>query len=193
MCLLSDTTGSFSSSDALWETSVPSEFVKRKEFKELLTKANSVKLSLICKNYNLKIDINNRKVICPFPHHKNGHESSASFFYYPDTNTYWCFGCKTGSTPVDFVAAMENISTLKAANKIVTSFDKDIDSDLVLTNDNFSEKLVILTTFSNWMREHKNDPNFTKIGQTFDMLYNKHNLSNEALKFIVFSLTGENI
>lgn len=193
MCLLSDTTGSFSSSDALWETSVPTEFIKRKEFKELLAKANSVNLSTICKFYNIKIDIHNRKVICPFPHHKNGHESSASFFYYPNTNTYWCFGCKTGSTPVDFVSAMENISSFKAANKILNLFEKDIDLDVVSTNDNFSEKLLILTLFSDWMREHNHDPNFIKIGQTFDALYNKHNLSNEAIKFVITSLIGENI
>lgn len=182
MHFLSNSTRSFSSSEPSWEASDPSEFAFGKKLKELIVKANTLNLPKLFKHYHLKIDELNRKSTCPFPHHKNGQESSASFFYYPQTNTFWCFGCKTGSCPLDFVMHMDNISAFKAAKKIISIFDKDLDEEYIQSTTNFSEKLEILMSFSDWVRKNHSLSNIKEITKTFDMLYNKHQLSNIALK-----------
>src|ERR1700684_4389287 len=81
----------------------------RGDYKELIKKANSVPLPTILKHYGHHIDAYNRYIICPFSFHKGGRENGGSFCYYPDTNTFWCFGCKTGTTPVSFVSNKENL------------------------------------------------------------------------------------
>jgi DNA primase len=88
--------------------------------KKTIDKANTANLLDILYAYNINIDRYNRKACCPF--HKNGQERSASFFYYPDTNTYYCFGCKLSGSAVDFVATIENINNYSAAQLINNNY-----------------------------------------------------------------------
>src|SRR5437016_1222250 len=105
---LQDSTGFNSFGETSWETGDTSDSSSRKAyFKELIAKANSVRLIRIFGFYGIRIDEQNKKIICPFKSHSNGKESTPSFVYYPQTNTYCCYGCKQGSTPVDFVANMD--------------------------------------------------------------------------------------
>lgn len=59
----------------------------------------------------MKIKDFKRPVCCPF--HK---ERSPSFYIYPKTNTFHCFGCQAGSTPIDFVMKWENCEFKEAIN-----------------------------------------------------------------------------
>src|ERR1700729_2088158 len=72
--------------------------------KEQIKKANAVPIFLVLKTYGLKAEYNTRHIACPFAsRHKKGKDKSPSFHIYPNTNSFWCFGCKTGTTCVDFV------------------------------------------------------------------------------------------
>lgn len=75
-------------------------------------------LNKLFKIYNLNINKSNTKTICPFASHSNGSERTASFVYYPESNTYWCFGCKQGNTSIDFVKNMEGLNYYQALDKI---------------------------------------------------------------------------
>lgn len=51
----------------------------------------------------------NLKGLCPL--HK---ERSASFFIYPETNRFWCFGCNTGGNSINLIQQMYNLSFKEA-------------------------------------------------------------------------------
>jgi hypothetical protein len=167
--------------------------IERQEYnKELVLRANTVPISLIFKHYGLRLDEYNRKICCPFKSHKNGRETTPSFVYYHETNSYCCFGCRIGSRPVDFVAEMDSINRISAAHKIVDQFSAEIDEDLVLEGDNVSERLQILVNFSTRVLDFRRD-NITDhafqfieyICWVFDRGNIKNKLDNEALQRLV--------
>jgi len=55
---------------------------------------------------------------CPF-HTDN----IPSLFIYPDTNTFYCFGCGKAGDAIDFVKEYFEISTSEAINKILDDFN----------------------------------------------------------------------
>jgi DNA primase len=60
---------------------------------------------------------------CPLPGHEDRHPS---FVFFHSTNTWKCFGCGRGGSPIDLVAAMLGCSIAKAADWL------DCDQDLAL-------------------------------------------------------------
>jgi hypothetical protein len=166
--------------------------------KELITHANTVPLPIILRHYGIRIDAQNTSIICPFLKHKGGRESTPSFHYKPDNNSFWCYGCKSGRDAVDFVATMENIAMGAAARKIIELFGSDVDVNGIDLNPaiNYSERVEIYMDFSNCIHEsiHLNmdDPvalsYFEEITLAFDKMNEKYSLSNEALKSLVFKL-----
>ena len=50
---------------------------------------------------------------CPFHHEKTG-----SFFVYPDTQSYHCFGCKASGDVIKFVQMYDNLSFLDSVEKL---------------------------------------------------------------------------
>lgn len=201
MCPVSSTTRSNSDSETSGDDRPVKKFTAddKQYFKKLIKKADSVSLPLILKHYNILIGPSNRKIICPFGNkHKNGRDNSPSFYYYPDTNTFWCFGCKTGTGCTDFVANLENISQVKAAYKILESYSSDVAVDDLESNIeiNYSERLDIMMDFSNFIREFIQanlDDNYAltfieKISFIFDKMNEKHTLDNNALKTLVVKL-----
>jgi len=127
----------------------------KNEYKALITKANALDIKKLFHIYNVKIDPYSKKAICPFVFHKNGRESTASFQYYPATNTFYCHGCKSGNYCVNFVSLYENISRLDAAKKIFELFKSDSFDEIQYYNEgaNPSEKLEIMLKLSNVVRE----------------------------------------
>lgn len=67
---------------------------------KLFDAANSVSINQIYEAYAGSIPPQYGNAKCPFQGHD---DSTASLHLYPDTNTFYCFGCKKGKTPVDFV------------------------------------------------------------------------------------------
>ena len=167
--------------------------------KTLITQANSVQISKIFDYYNLPINDQNKKATCPFPQHKNGRESSASFYYYPETNSFWCFGCKTGTKCCDFVAALDQSTKLKSAIKIIELFgDSGIGDNTLDEQDNFTSKLILMLEFSSCVRkfrqrfsDEKSESFIEKLSGIFDELNEKHALNNDAMIFVIDTLKNK--
>lgn len=145
-----------------------------------IEQANKSSLTEIFKFYNLNISAYNKKVCCPFSSkHSGGIDNIPSFVFYPDTNSFWCFGCKTGNKPCNFVSAIESVSVLAAANIIL---DKSFELDNVETYTNYSRQIHL--DFSSYIRnllqEYPKD--FTTIEEmcrTFDYFLVKYPDLNE--------------
>jgi len=197
---LQDSTGFNGFGETSWETGDSSDASTRKlYFKELITKANSIRLIRLFKIYGIRIDEQNKKITCPFKSHANGRESTPSFIFYPQSNTYWCFGCKQGSTPTDFVANMDNLPTWKAAHKIINLYGSEATLDIENEQESFSEKMRLYMDFSNYVYEFiqnnlRNEEALQfveKVTSIFDRMNSKRDLSNDALESLVFKLKDQ--
>jgi len=127
----------------------------KKSGQELIARANAVPIAQLFKLYNVRADAHNRKVTCPFKFHSNGQERTPSFWYYPDTNSFNCFGCSHGGGPVQFVMHMDNSDHVGAAVKILELFEADIDEDLIFEGRNSAERVEIMAEFSNAILEFR--------------------------------------
>ena len=196
MCNLSSTTGSNSYGETSWEDgdiATPSSSLSYN--KGLINQANSVPITQILRHYGVYLDPSNRKAICPFKSHKGGRENTASFWYYPDTNTFNCFGCGTGGACCKFVAKMDGTSEVKAAYKILELFNSDVVDGVECPQEDFSERFEIMMDFSNSVRdfrsEHTDQKSFEFIEHVcwvYDTMNLKHKLNNEALRVLVNKL-----
>jgi CHC2-type zinc finger protein len=173
---------------------------RKRALNALIQQADTVPLTTLFKHYGLRIDHYTNKLICPFLKHKNGQESTPSFKYYPDNNTFWCFGCQTGRTPTDFVAQMEGLSRPKAAHRILELYASEADDSIATVElPNYSERLQLLMEFSNFIREQMqanlDDPSMIthleSITFVFDKMIQKHTLDNEALQILITKLKGK--
>lgn len=194
MCPLPNSTGSNSGGETSSQAGSSQKSFDKQFFKDLIKRADSVPLVTLLKHYGIKLDPQNRKITCPFPKHKNGRESTPSFWYYPDTNTFWCFGCKTGVGGSDFVSNIEGITRVRAAFKIIEMYSSEISVDDIEMKQgiNYSERLEILMDFSDFVRQfvqtNLDDSSaisyIEKISFIFDKMNEKHSLDNNALKVL---------
>jgi hypothetical protein len=200
MCLLSDFTRFGSSRSTPGEAGSFTDSVEGEDNRqELIDLADTIPLLKIFDLYKIYCNQYIRSIRCPFKSHKGGRENSSSFFYYHETNSFNCFGCKQGGPfahATHFVAAMENISLEKSANKIIDLFKDDLgDVGEKLTSQNDDEKLNIMLDFSNSVREFYQTYNSTeamiyieKACQQYDKLYNSVHKDNYALNQLVQQL-----
>lgn len=49
------------------------------------------------------------KMRCPFPKHHGGAERTASCFVSHNQESFFCFGCNTGSNAIDFIVALAEV------------------------------------------------------------------------------------
>jgi DNA primase len=193
---ISNTTGSISQGKALGQAgSFTDSVAGQDDVKDLISKANSIPMMRLFKHYGIRINEINRMVICPFKSHKGGRENSASFQFYPETNSFYCHGCKLGTKPVNFVSNIENISFIQSVHKIIEHFSDDIDEDNIFDIQDYSQRLEIMMEFSNCVREfrenYQGDKAFEHIEQIckhYDIINLKHNLDNDALRHVVDKL-----
>jgi DNA primase len=173
--------------------------VGKEFYQDLIGLANSVPIQRVFKHYNIRLDEHRLKVTCPFKSHKGGRENTPSFWYYPHTNSYFCFGCRVGNRACDFVAEMDGCNKVKAAQKILTLFGTEADADNVLDRQDFSERLEIMMDFSNTVREFRQTLAHTDAHtfiedkcRIYDTLNARHkNLGNDALRELVRQLKEE--
>jgi len=194
---LSDSTGFFGYGETPGEAGdSPASPTGKAFFKDLIRKANTVPLIRIFKYYGVRMDAIHNKSVCPFKSHKGGRETTASFKYYEDTNSFYCFGCKVGgqhSHACEFVATMDGISRAKAAYKILSLFGSDVDDSAeVFEGQNLSEQLEIMMDFSSSVREFrriyldKESQDFIeKRCAVYDELNAKRVMDNETLRSVV--------
>ena len=196
MCPLSSSARSDSSSETPGETgSVAAAFAGKDYYQELIGKANTVPISKIFKLYNIRLDTHNKKITCPFKSHKGGRERSASFNYYPESNSFYCFGCKIGGKHAhgcEFVAAMEGTTKVQAAYKIIQLFESDVDEDNIYSVEDFGTRLKIMMDFSETVREfhqtYRTPEAMVYVEgacSTFDDMNLEKKLDNEALRRVV--------
>lgn len=199
MCPLSSTARSDSNSETSGEAgSVAAAFAGKDYYQELISKANTVPIIRLFRLYGIRLDDHNKKTTCPFKSHKGGRERTGSFYYYPETNSFYCFGCKIGGQHAhgcELVAAMDGITKVQAAYKILQLFESDVDEDNIYNPQDFEERLKIMMEFSATVREfHQTYPSpeagvYVEVAcKKFDALNLKHKLDNEALRRIVEQL-----
>lgn len=156
----------------------------REGLKETFNKANSAELIEIISKY-ISLSPGQFKIVCPFTDHKGGRESTPSFNIYPETNTFWCFGCKAGRKPVDFVSKIEGISKYQAALKIIESSEYDFVIDY---DDSHNGKLKELMEFSEYLNiksQIYGVDYMEKYSKIFDDLNKKYDLNTEATKVAI--------
>lgn len=170
---------------------------------DLIRSANSVPIINVFRRYGIRINDCKSKIICPFKSHKDGRETTASFLYYPETNSYHCFGCRVGSHACDFVSEMDRISKSDAATKIIGWFGAFVNEDAVIVAESLSERIEIMMDFSNTVREFRksvfDEKSFEYIENVclvYDTVYAKHNtkyktMSNETLRIFVNKLKSD--
>jgi DNA primase len=164
-----------------------------KDTKILIRKANSVELLSVFREYDVKVDEYLTKCFCPFPFHK---ERTASFKYYKDTNSFYCFGCKSGGGPVEFVALMRDEPKDKAAARILSRFDIDPSSEIASNHADFVSRQQLFLEFStlirNFISDNLDDKSAMdyceKVSLIFDTINFKHNLDNDGLKSLIAKL-----
>jgi DNA primase len=68
---------------------------------------------------DLQVSGNLYKACCPFHLNlKGGKEKVASCFFYPDTNSFYCFGCGAGGDVIEFVKLINGISYTEAVRTL---------------------------------------------------------------------------
>lgn len=196
MCPVPNTSRSDSDGQTPGETGDTStSFTGKDYYQELISKANTVPIVKLFKHYNIHLDSHNKKSTCPFKSHKGGRERSGSFYYYPETNSFYCFGCKIGGQYAhgcEFMAAMDGITKVQAAYKILQQYASDVDEDNIYDPEDFEERLKIMMDFSNTVREFYLTYPTEEAGvyveaacKKFDTLNLRKKLNNEALQRVV--------
>jgi DNA primase len=158
---------------------------------KLYQQADSADLLSVMGHYRLELDAYNKKIHCPFKFH---HDRTASFYYYPETNTFYCWGCKSSGGPSNFVSLIENISKFDAAKKIIANFN--IQEDLI-PGTNISEWRELYQSFSvdirSFIQNNKSDQTALNFAHTitfmFDQITQNHTLDLMGLQHILKKLT----
>lgn len=185
MCKISSEDRSIGGSPSEWETGDfgQNSTYDREVIKDIFNKANSINIiELISKYISLHGQI---KIICPFKDHKGGRESTPSFYIYPESNSFWCFGCKTGRKPVDFLSKIENISKYQAALKIIENSEYDFIIDYDDSHDGKLKELIEFSDFLNIKSQIYGVEYMEKYSKIFDDLNKKYDLNTEAIKVAI--------
>jgi len=201
MCDISSKTGSDCyGTSSVENRGIAESFTRKNYYKELIDLADTVPLLKIFKYYNIRCNSHSFQMRCPFKSHKGGRESTPSFHYYHETNSFNCFGCRKGGNfahASHFVAAMEDITTAAAANKIILIFKDDLDNNKIDNDlfDNFDEQMNLMLEFSNYIRNFHDTYStddarayIEKICMVYDKFSSKFKLNNKALKSLISQL-----
>jgi DNA primase len=70
----------------------------------------------VVKAYGINVNRHN-KAVCPFHN-----EDTASFAIYPDSNSFYCFGCGVGGSVIDFAVNYFNMEPLDAVKQLDNDF-----------------------------------------------------------------------
>ncbi len=159
--------------------------------RDAIDKANSIKLFELLQSYDVNVGYRNN-TYCPFPFHKNGNERSASFNFYPNTNSFYCWGCKTGGRAVDFISRYKSISRYDAALEIINEYSVGDVSNIERVNNYYP----VYAEFSNLIREfiieHSEEPKALEhaeyICSALDSIRSKHYLDINALNMVLTKL-----
>jgi hypothetical protein len=191
MCELSNSRRSDSEGKTSWEDGdLAGAFTGQDYYQRLIAQANSVSIYRVIKYYNPKLTSGVTKIICPFKSHKGGREKTPSFQIFPETNSFYCYGCTAGSKTTDFVCKLEGTSKVDAAHKILSLFESSFDDSNFLDIQDVGETLELMIKFSSAVRifrqshfDEKSEVFIEHICSLYDQMNHKHKLTNnERLK-----------
>lgn len=186
---LSDNPGSESSGLVPGENGDPGRAkgdLRRIATNAFVAHVNAIPLRIVMARYGYHINEQEKKTICPF--HSKGRERSASFFWYTNTNTFFCWGCKRSGDVIGFVAQHDNISRIEAAESIMTYHGQETGMSLDVKN-SIRENLKPIMEFSDAIRlfhqKYQWDQDamvyVEKLLFSFDKLREKHHLVDDKL------------
>lgn len=98
---------------------------------DMIIKANKITDYLMTKSVQWHSHDGDRyKYRCPLPSHKA--DKTPSFFIYekPDREDFYCYGCKSAGSIIQFVAAFEQISIKEAIRKLSAGLNINVDDIL---------------------------------------------------------------
>jgi DNA primase len=155
--------------------------------KSLVEQANTVPLFEVFKDYAIHVDEYNRKARCPV--HSNGTERTPSFWYYPETNSFYCFGCKISGGPTELIAATKEMSRYDAALFVIENYGKFLRMAAEVPETHASSNDKILLVFSeiiyDFIADHeRSDESIAyaeKICAAFDQLVEKRSPNHDAM------------
>ena len=78
-----------------------------------------VRITDACHNRGIQLDRQNRG-LCPIHN-----EKTPSFTVYPESNSWFCFGCGVGGSVVDLIAALDSLPPLEAAKQLAADYGID--------------------------------------------------------------------
>jgi DNA primase len=161
--------------------------------KDLIARANSANLLEIFTRYDIPIDgYGGKKCCCPLPNHD---DNSPSFYYYTDTNSFFCFGCKMAGRAVRFVSLMENVSNEEAADKIIQGYETN--PNVVSNNGReHREKQKLMLEFSSiirsFLQSNRDDPQALeyadRIAKGFDTITGRNEIQNDGIRKVIDKL-----
>lgn len=114
---------------------------------------------------------------CPFPNHKSGDERTASLFISPKGNGFYCFGCNSGKTLIDFVSFYKGIPYYEAIKYLLSLLDTDntnLDETLTINTAKNPEHRVFTHMFRagiyirDFIIEYKNSPKYKELCEWAD-------------------------
>ena len=159
---------------------------------KIIKKAELVKIIDVLRYYNIIYDSYSKKIKCPFPFHKNGAENTPSLVIYVETNSFYCWGCKSSGNVISLVSKIEDISKYDAANKICKTINNSsgifYNSD---TKENINDRNNLIIEFSNFIRRRIENKDISyileveKCSKAFDKILCKHKINNENLSILI--------
>lgn len=158
--------------------------------------ARQVDLLTVMRAYGLEINQYARKISCPLPCHPD--DSSPSFWFYPATNSFNCFGCKHGGSAIEFISLMDSVSKWDAVQRLLTQFDSDHGIAPSTTTDYHGRNKAVLD-FSAMIRDflHRNADDETamahaeKVCLMFDTITTRHTIDIDGMKSLLEKLRGK--
>lgn len=164
---------------------------RKVDIRSLVVQANTIPLATILGSYGQRVDEYNRRIRCPF--HMSGNERTPSFWYYPETNTFHCFGCKVSGRPVEYVSLAESLTKLEAAINIIERWGAQVNSAHQFSEIKNAYVDKILLDFSDYIRTFikRNESSseatmyVENLCYSFDKMNHKYDLNNDGLTALI--------
>ena len=100
------------------------------DFQKKIAACNNTLLIDVMKKFNVDYPLYLGHIKCPFPAH-NATGNTPSFKFYPETNSFYCWGCRAGGGSLEFVKHMFGGDFKEALNWFSKNFDLKIEASLL--------------------------------------------------------------
>ena len=153
-------------------------------FEEIIKEIKSkVSITDVVEKY---VDLKGNKASCPFPFHQ---DDTPSFFIYPETDTWRCYGCSISGDQFEFIQKYKNVSFVDARNELAEIARIDV-SSLNFTNKSHDKSSKIISDDLNKNFSKKITKNSRKL---FLSLYEVNEIASKYFKNSLISDSGKEV